>query len=82
MNYTAEEKELIVKWRPYYEKLISDAIQRVVQKEKELIPSYIPEEPEELNIVEKAAKKLILPLQKKTERPGIDLIMISSTTIL
>ena len=40
MNYTAEEKELIVKWRPYYEKLISDAIQRVVQKEKELIPSY------------------------------------------
>ena len=65
MNYTTEEKELIVKWRPYYEKLISDAIQRVVQKEKELIPSYIPEEPEELNIVEKAAKKIDTAITKE-----------------
>ena len=34
-------------------------------EEKELIPSYIPEEPEELNIVEKAAKKIDTAITKE-----------------
>ena len=41
MSYTETEIDLIHKWRPYYSKMIRDAIDRVVLEELKYVKSYI-----------------------------------------
>ena len=41
MSYTETEIDLIHKWRPYYPKMIRDAIDRVVLEELKYVKPYI-----------------------------------------
>ena len=41
MSYTDAERDLITKWRPYYPKMIKDAIDQVVLEELQFVKPYI-----------------------------------------